>query len=60
MSDKDMILYPIFMNTIAFKLERMGFKVIRIAPNKKKPQFNVYFFEDTIALHEALHKILDK
>lgn len=55
-----MNLYPIFMNTVAYKLERMGFKIIKIAPNKKKPQFNVYYFEDTLALHKALHQILDK
>ena len=48
------------MDTLAFKLERMGFKVIKIAPNKKKPQFNVYFFEDTLELHEAVHTLLDK
>lgn len=53
-------LYPVFMNTLAFKLERAGFKVIKIAPNKKKPQFNVYFFEDTLKLHEAIHQLLDK
>lgn len=53
-------LYPIFMDTLAYKLERMGFKVVKIAPNKKKPQFNVYFFEDTIELHDAIHKLLDK
>lgn len=54
-----MALYPIFMNTLAFKLERLGFKVIKITPNKKKPTYNVYWFEDTLELHNALHDLLD-
>jgi hypothetical protein len=54
-----MTLYPIFMNTLAFRLERMGFKVIKITPNKKKPQFNVYWFEDTLELHDAISALLD-
>lgn len=53
-------LYPIFMNTLAYKLERMGFRILKIAPNKKKPQFNVYFFEDTLELHDAIHTLLDE
>lgn len=49
-----MKLYPIFMKRIAYRLEMMGFKVIKIAPNKKMPQYNVYYFEDTLELHNAL------
>lgn len=49
-----MILYPIFTRRIAFRLEQRGFKVIKIQPNKKDNQYNVYYFEDTIELHQAL------
>ena len=52
-------LYPIFMDTVAFRLERAGFRVIKITQNKKKPQYNVYWFEDTIELHDAIHEVLD-
>ena len=52
-----MNLYPIFMRRVAFRLEKMGFKVVKIQPNKKKPEYNVYYFEDTIELHRALIEI---
>lgn len=52
-----MALYPIFMAQIAFKLEKKGFKLIKIEPNKKKPKYNVYYFEDTLELHQALIEI---
>lgn len=52
-----MALYPIFMPQIAFKLEKRGFKLIKIAQNKKKPEYNVYYFEDTLELHQALVEI---
>jgi hypothetical protein len=52
-----MALYPIFMRRVAFRLEMRGFKVIKISPNKKKPQFNVYYFEDTKELHDALFEV---
>ncbi len=53
-----MNLFPVFMPQIAIKLEKRGFKLIKIAPNKKKPQFNVYYFEDTVELHTALTEII--
>ena len=52
-------LYPIFMDTVAYKLERAGLRVIKITKNKKKPQYNVYWFEDTIELHDIIHEVLD-
>ena len=52
-----MALYPIFMRRVAFRLEMRGFKVIKISPNKKNPQFNVYYFEDTKELHDALFEV---
>lgn len=55
-----MALYPIFMAQIAFKLEKRGFKLIKIAPNKKKPEYNVYYFEDTLELHQALIEITQR
>lgn len=54
-----MNLYPIFMIGVARQLEARGFRIIKIAPNKKKPQFNVYYFYDTLELHNALNEILD-
>lgn len=52
-----MNLYPIFMRRIAFRLEMRGFPVIKIEPNKKRPQYNVYYFEDTKELHDVLFEV---
>lgn len=55
-----MALYTIFMQRIANELESKGFKVIRIAPNHKHPEYMVYYFEDTVELRAALRTILNK
>ena len=49
-----MNLYPVFMPGLALRLEKQGFPVIKIEPNKKRPQFNVYYFNDTVEFHRAL------
>lgn len=53
-----MQFYTIFMQRIANKLESKGFRVIKIAPNRKHPQYKVYYFEDTVELRAALREIL--
>lgn len=55
-----MSLYPVFMQPIAFQLEQRGFPIRSIQPNKAKPQFNVYYFEDTIEFHAALIEIIQR
>ena len=41
-------LYIIYMPRIAAALRDMGFKIIKVSANIKKPQFDVYWFEDTL------------
>lgn len=53
-----MQLYTIYMPKTAAKLQEMGFKLIKIEPNKKRPRFSVYKFEDTPEFHTALEQIL--
>lgn len=53
-----MQLYTIFMQRVANQLESRGFKVIKIEPNKKHPNFLVWKFEDTVELRQALREIL--
>lgn len=55
-----MPLYTIFMQNIANQLESRGFKVVKIAPNRKNPRYVVYYFEDTVELRAALRDILTK
>lgn len=53
-----MILYPIFSRRIAYELEKQGFKLIKMAPNRRRPELHVYYFEDTVALHHAAQKLI--
>ncbi len=52
----DTKLYIIYMPRVAAALRELGFKIIKVTPNIKKPQYDVYWFEDTPALHEAIPK----
>ena len=53
-----MKLYAIFSRRIVLELEKMGFKVIKIAPNKYKQDLNVYYFEETLELRQAAQKLI--
>lgn len=55
-----MKLYTIFMQRIANELESLGFPVVKIAPNKKHPSYQVYYFEDTVEFRAALRTVLNK
>lgn len=46
-------LYIVYMPRIAAALREMGFKLIKVTPNNRKPQYDVYWFEDTPALRSA-------
>ena len=47
-------LYIVYMPRLAGALREMGFKIIKVSPNIKKPQYDVYWFEDTSSLHAAI------
>ena len=47
-------LYIIYMPRLAAALREMGFKIIKVSPNIKKPQYDVYWFEDTEAFRKAI------
>jgi hypothetical protein len=55
-----MKLYPIFSRRIARELEKMGFQVKRIAPNRQHPELLVYYFEETVALRNAAQTLFQK
>lgn len=55
-----MKLYPIFSRRIARELEKMGFQVKRIAPNRQHPKLLVYYFEETVALRNAAQTLFQK
>lgn len=47
-------LYIVYMPRLAAALRDMGFKIIKVSANIKKPQFDVYWFEDTPELRAAI------
>lgn len=42
---------------MAYELRKRGFKIIKVIPDAKKPQFDNYVFEDTELLREAMNEI---
>ena len=53
-----MKLYAIFSKRIVRELEKRGFQVIKIAPNKYKQDLNLYYFEETPALRQAAQELI--
>lgn len=53
-----MKLFPIFSRRIARELEKLGFQVKQIAPNRHQPELRVYYFEETVALRNAAQKLI--
>ena len=50
-------VYRIYTKRVAYELRKRGFKFIRTEINKNFPQYQVYLFEDTEELREALREI---
>lgn len=55
-----MITYAIHSSRISRELQNRGFVLIKVEPNKKKPQFSVYHFEDTVELQSTLTEIIQR
>ena len=47
------------MPRVAAALRELGFKIIKVSPNQKKPQYDVYWFEDTTQFREAIPKAVE-
>ncbi len=47
-------LYIVYMPRIAAALRDLGFSIVKISANIKKPQYDVYWFEDTPELRAAI------
>lgn len=50
----------IYMPRIACRLREMGFPILRTEVNYKKPQYDVYVFEESESLERALGIILEE
>lgn len=51
-----MRLFPIFSRHLMRELKRQGFVIIKTAPNYRFPNKEVYYFEATSELKEAVDK----
>lgn len=50
----------IYTPTLAAKLIRRGFKLIRTEPSKKRPGSLVYVFENTLEFQLTYQELIDK
>ena len=55
-----MKLFPIFSRRIVRELEKQGFSVVKIAPNRNHPELSVYYFKETVALRNAAQQLISK
>ena len=52
-------LYIIYMPRIAAALRDLGFPIVKVCANTKKPQYDVYWFEDTPDFRAAIPKAVE-
>lgn len=50
----------IYSRNVAYELRKKGFKILRTEPNPRKPQFDLYVFEASPELFEAMGKMSKK
>ena len=51
--------YIIYMPRVACALRELGFKIQKVSPNRNKPQYDVYWFEDTTEFRAAIPKAVE-
>ena len=47
----------VFKRWIAVELRLLGYKIIRVEPNRLRPQYDVYIFEDDGHLGEIMNRL---
>jgi hypothetical protein len=52
-----MTLFPVFSRRVVRELEKRGFIVVKIAPNKKYTNLMVYYFEETPELRQVVTEL---
>ena len=50
----------IYKKSIAIELRKLGFRIIGTEVNIKKPEFDVYLFEDTDLFEKGMSEVLKK
>lgn len=54
------ILYAVFSRRVANALEHQGFRIVKMEKNTKDERYLVYYFEDSVALRDALRPLITK
>lgn len=49
--------YKVFTLKLANELRKLGFRIVDVQPNRDKPWLNVYCFENTEELREAIEAL---
>ena len=49
----------VYTRRLALTLQDMGFEVVKVVPDEKKPWYDNYLFKDTDEIRAAIKKILD-
>lgn len=49
--------FKVFTRKLAIKLREQGFQIVNTVINSKKPQFDIYCFEDTPELRKAVEEL---
>ena len=52
--------FVVYMPRIAVELRKKGFKILKVIPNEKKPQYDAYIFEDSTSFREAFTTIAQR
>lgn len=50
--------YIVFSLRLSKTLQAMGFTLVKVEPNRHRPNYNVYLFEDSAELREAISRAL--
>lgn len=56
----DETIYPCFSKMKAIKLRERGFQIIKTEVNRRFPQYDVYYFENTEEFKKALEEIKEE
>ena len=49
--------FKVFTRRLAIKLRERGFQIVKTEVNSKKPEFDIYCFEDTEELRKAVDEL---
>lgn len=49
--------FTIYKRSFAYELRKLGFKIIRVEPNPRRPELDCYIFKNSEEFQQAFYKI---